>query len=282
VIHDRTKRELEQTLERQYGAKMRQALPLVRQFRQSKDLNEAQQIASTLGNIFTPPGGPTIEFGGRIGLKFTQPKPNPVPKQNGRPLTDHPIQLGDFRVGFEHNDRIEASVSFYSSRHGVKLKKLQLRSEKGININKGREFASNARLVLQSLSVSADGTETEFHLGASETILGLAALIELLGGTQGAAPSGYCHMCSFAELPAFTSSVELEMRRGILELVKRHRTRLIRAGVSRDVIRQFIAKETCVIGGLECQQLCNRWVGQQKKTCVARCRNTYKTCIGGD
>lgn len=91
---------------------MRAALPVVRRFRQSKDLNEVNQIAQTIGGIFA--GGPSVEFGGRIGLRFTQPTPNPIPKDNrGRPLRDVPIQLGDYRIGLQHNDRVEANVSFF-------------------------------------------------------------------------------------------------------------------------------------------------------------------------
>lgn len=282
MIHDRTKHELEAALEAEYGAKMRAALPVVRRFRQSKDLNEAHQIAQTIGNIFVPEtNGPPIEFGGRIGLRFTQPTPDPIPRDSrGRPLRDVPIQLGDYRIGLQHNDTIEAKVSFYKSRRGLRLERFQLRSNRGININQGREFAANARIVIDEMNLSADGTQSSIRLGASETILGLALLIEAVRVGGGAAPSTTCHMCTFAELPNFTSQVDMQLRESILNLVRQRRSDLVRAGVSNDTIRQFVANEICATRGLRCQQPCFRQLGEQNRSCVEACRRAHNSCVG--
>jgi hypothetical protein len=281
MIHNRTKRQLEAALEAEYGAKMRAALPVVRRFRQSKDLNQVNQIAQAIGNIFIPPNGPSIEFGGRIGLRFTQPTPNPIPKDSrGRPLRDVPIQLGDYRIGLQHNDSVEANVSFYKSRRGLRLERFQLRSNRGININQGREFAANARIVIDEMNLSADGTQSSIRLGASETILGLAALIEVVRQSGGAPPSTTCHMCTFAELPNFTNQVDMQLRESILNLVRQRRSDLVRAGVSNDTIRQFVANEICATRGLRCQQPCYRLLSAQKQACISRCRTAHNSCVG--
>ncbi len=281
VIHDKTKKQLEAALEAEYGAKMRAALPVVRRFRQSKDLNQANQIAQAIGNIFIPPNGPPIEFGGRIGLRFTQPTPNPLVKDsNGTTLRDVPIQLGDYRIGLKHNDNIEVNVGFYKSRRGLKLEQFQLRSDKGININQGRNFAANARIVVREMSLSADGVRSSITLGASETILGLAALIEVVRRSGGAPPSASCHMCNFAELPNFTNQVDMQLRESILNLVRQRRSDLVRAGVSNDTIRQFVANEICATRGLRCQQPCYRQIGAQKRSCISACERSYNSCLG--
>ena len=279
MIHDRTKRQLEAALEAEYGAKMRAALPVVRRFRQSKDLNEANQIAQAIGGIFA--GGPSVEFGGRIGLRFTQPTPNPIPRDSsGRPLRDVPIQLGDYRIGLRHNDNIEANISFYKGRRGLRLERFQLQSDRGININQGREFAANARIVVREMNLSADGTESSITLGASETIVGLAALIEVVRQSGGAPPSTTCHMCTFAELPNFNNQVDMQLRESILNLVRQRRSDLVRAGVSNDTIRQFVANEICATRGLRCQQPCYRLSSAQKQACISRCRSSHNSCVG--
>lgn len=279
MIHDRTKRQLEAALEAEYGAKMRAALPVVRRFRQSKDLNEANSIAQALGGIFA--GGPSVEFGGRIGLRFSQPTPNPIPRDSrGRPLRDVPIQLGDYRIGLRHNDSIEANISFYKGRRGLRLERFQLQSDRGININQGREFAANARIVVREMNLSADGTQSSITLGASETIVGLAALIEVVRQSGGAPPSTTCHMCTFAELPNFTNQVDMQLRESILNLVRQRRSDLVRAGVSNDTIRQFVANEICATRGLRCQQPCYRLLSAQKQACISRCRTAHNSCVG--
>lgn len=283
VIHNNTKRQLEAALEAEYGAQMRAALPVVRRFRQSRDLNEVNQIAATIGNIFVPrdSNGPPIEFGGRIGLRFTQPRPNPVPADSrGRPLRDVPVQLGDYRIGLQHNDNVEASVSFYSGSQGLRMERLRLRSERGININQGREFATNARIVVRNMEFSADGTQSSITLGASETILGFAALVEMVQVSGGAPPSTTCHACTFAELPSFSNEVDMHLRESILNLVHQRNSDLVRAGVSNDTIRQFVANETCATRGLRCQQPCFSQSHTQKHECISRCRTAHNSCVG--
>lgn len=162
----------------------------------------------------------------------------------------------------------------------MRLERFQLRSDKGINVNQGREFAQNARIVIREMELSADGTQSSIALGAGETIMGLAALIEVVRVSGGVAPSASCHMCNFAELPNFTNQVDMQLRESILNLVRQRRSDLVRAGVSNDTIRQFVANEICATRGLRCQQPCYRQIGAQKQACISRCRTSHNSCVG--
>lgn len=271
VYADGTKEELEKSLNERYGAKMNQAIGHVRQFRQSKNLDEAHQVARALGAVFTEgSGGEGVEFGGRVGLSFHQPYPNPAVG------TDHPVQIGDYRVGIKHGDDIDVSASFYKNANGLHIERFDLTSERGINLSEGTEYEQNMRIILHRLSIDADGSDILLHLGASETIVGLAQLIEAVSVSGGAAPSQTCALCEIAELPHFTSEADLNMRRAVFNLVRDHRAALIEFGVSANTIELFMQIEQCKINALTCQMPCS--IADDRQACVTSCAETYRTC----
>jgi hypothetical protein len=269
-----TREKLEEILNTRYAVKMNQALEQVRRIRESKDLGQLQNVAQTLGNIFTEgaEGGQNIEFGGRVGINFTQPYEDPP-----TPSRDHAVLIGDNRLGIAYDDRITARTNFYKNADGLHLQRFELLRDKGINFNQGREFAQDLRVVLHRLSVDASGTDATLHLGASETIAGLAALIELVGQAGGAPPSQDCVLCELAELPVFTSEADLLLRTQVRNMVRDHRAELIAYGVSADTIDQFLQIEECRINGMSCQIPCA--ISDAAEACVASCMDTYRMCM---
>lgn len=269
---DGTREELEKSLNERYGAKMNQAIGHVRQFRQSKNLNEAHQVARALGAVFSEGGngGPDVDFGGRVGLNFHQPPPNPLVG------TDTPVQIGDYRVGIKHGDDIDVSASFYKNSNGLHIERFDLRSERGINLSEGTEYEQNMRIILHRLAIDADGSDISLHLGASETIVGLAQLIEVVSQSGGAPPSQTCALCEIAELPQFTSEADLNMRRAVFNLVRDNRAALLEFGVSANTIELFMQIEQCKINALTCQMPCS--IADDRQACVTSCAETYRTC----
>ncbi len=267
-----TKEELEKTLNEKYNAKMQQAITQVRRFRQSKDLGEAHQVAQAIGAVFSGGDGvgSGIDFGGRVGLNFYQPYPNPVV---GR---DHPVQIGDYRVGIQHGDSVYASTSFYKNANGLHIERFDINSEKGINLSEGTEYENNMRIVLHRLAIDADGSDISLHLGASETIMGLAVLLEAVSVNGGSPPSQTCALCEVAELPQFTSEADLNMRRAVYNLVRDNQTALRNYGVSANTLELFFKVEQCKIDALVCQIPCTAGSGRQQ--CLTGCAETYRTC----
>ncbi len=271
-IAARTKAKLESQLNQKYNTRMIQAMAHVRSFRQSKNLSEAHEVAQAIGAVFATgeSGAPAIDFGGRVGLSFEQPYPNPVV---GR---DHPVQIGDYRVGLKHGDRIDASASFYKNSDGLHIQRFELRSEQGINLSEGTNYEHDRRIILHRLAIDADGSDISLHLGASETIMGLAQLVEIVGTSGGAPPSQTCTLCEIAELPAFTSEADLNMRRAVFNLVRDHQAALREYGVSADTLRLFFSIEQCKIDAMTCQMPCS--VTDNRQQCLTSCAETYRTC----
>lgn len=267
-----TKEALEKTLNEKYNAKMQQAITHVRRFRQSKDLTEAHQVAQAIGAVFTGGDGATsgIDFGGRVGLNFYQPHPTPP---RGR---DHAVQIGDYRVGIQHGDSVDVSASFYKNANGLSIERFDIRSEKGINLSEGTEYENNMRIVLHRLALDADGSDISLHLGASETIMGLAMLLEAVSLNGGAPPSHTCALCEVAELPKYTSEADLTMRRAVYDLVRGKQTELRTYGVSANTLEMFFKFEQCKIDALVCQSPCPNGTGREQ--CLMGCAETYRTC----
>jgi hypothetical protein len=270
MIASATKESLEKTLNEKYGAKMKQAIGHVKKFRQSKDLGEAQDVAKAIGAVFADGSAPGVEFGGRVGLSFHQPYPNPAIGK------DHGIQIGDYRVGIKHGDDINMSASFFKNNDGLHIQRFELSSREGINLNEGTEYAQNMRIILQRLSIDADGSDIALHLGASETIMGLAALIEVVSQSGGAPPSQTCALCEVAQLPQFTSEADLSMRKAVFNLVRDHRTALLEYGVSANTLELFFKIETCKIDAITCQMPCA--VSDSREQCLTSCAEKYRTC----
>jgi hypothetical protein len=268
-----TKEALEKTLNERFGEKMKQASAQVKKFRQSKDLGEAQQVAQAIGSVFADgsSAGPAVDFGGRVGLNFHQPVPHPIVG------TDHPVQIGDYRVGLKHGDDIDLSASFFKNNDGLHIQRFELTSQEGINLNEGTEYEHDMRIILHRLAIDADGSDISLHLGASETIAGLAAILEVVSQSAGAPPSQTCAMCEFAELPQFTSEADLSMRKAIFDLVRDHHADLLDIGVSAHTLELFYKIETCKINSLTCQLPCHLGDTPQN-ACMASCLDIYKMC----
>jgi hypothetical protein len=267
-----TKEALEKTLNDRFGTKMKQASAQVKKFRQSKDLGEAQQVAQAIGSVFADgsSAGPAVDFGGRVGLSFRQPTPNPVIGK------DHPVQIGDYRIGIKHGDTIDASASFFKNSDGLHIQRFELSSQEGINLSEGTEYEPDMRIILHKLALDADGSDVSLHLGASETIAGLAALLEIVNQGAGAPPSQTCALCEIAELPQFTSEADLSMRQAVFNLVRDNRAALLEYGVSANTLDLFFQRETCKIAAMTCQQPCD--VASSREQCVTSCAETYRTC----
>jgi hypothetical protein len=270
MIASATKESLEKTLNEKYGAKMKQAIGHVKKFRQSKDLGEAQDVAKAIGAVFADGSAPGVEFGGRVGLNFHQPVPHPIVG------TDHPVQIGDYRVGLKHGDDIDLSASFFKNNDGLHIQRFELTSQEGINLNEGTEYEHDMRIILHRLAIDADGSDISLHLGASETIAGLAAILEVVSQSTGAPPSQACVLCEVAELPQFTTEADLSMRKAIFDLVRDHQADLLDIGVSADTLELFYKIETCKITALTCQIPCA--TSNSRQACQTVCAETFRTC----
>jgi hypothetical protein len=267
-----TREALETSLNEKYNGKMSQAMTEVKILRHSKDIGEANDVARALGEVFSVSSGsgPAVDFGGRVSLSFQQPVVNPPP------TPDVPIQIGDYRIGIEHGDRVTASLSFDRTGDALRIERFRLASSRGINLSQGTQYEQDMRIVFHELEVDADGTELAIHLGATETIQSLAGLIEVIAVAAGASPSRKCDLCEFAKLPAFTSEADLALRRAILNLVKEKQLDLLNYGVSQDTLDLFLRLEGCNVEALACQVPC--YLSDTVQACMDNCAENFQMC----
>ncbi|MBY0518053.1 MAG: hypothetical protein K2P81_14185 [Bacteriovoracaceae bacterium] len=277
MIESNTKKELEKTLNERFGAKMKKAQQELKKIRTNKNLSETKAVADALGGIFSEElqnnTGAPIEYGGRVGLVFNEPVPATQTQSR-----DHGIQLGGVRLGIPYGDQIESSVSFYHDKNGLKLKKLQFRSEKGLNINEGSEFAQNKRIILHNLNLDSNGAETSVLVGASETVMGIIALFQVGAMAMGAPPSQTCQACEIARLPSFTNQADITLREKVYSIVEVHKSVLPSYGVDAETIDFYLKIEKCKINGLKCQQTC--FGKDDKDSCMNKCADRYRQCGG--
>ena len=269
---DYANKKIAEELEKLYGAKMKAASLKLAELRKAKKLTESAEVVKAIGSVFASDKTSTTplpDFSGEIGLTF-------------QPKRDEALMLGNTRIGIKAGDRIRAGVEFNVDKNGFHPEGATLSSQRGIDINEGSEFKMNKRLVFNHLSMNDSGTNLNMHLGASETIVGIIALAQLVSQSAGLPPSGSCSSCEeLIMLDPFRIPIEIKIREELKELVDLHRVELLRAGVTEMTLNNFLDQETCQLNGLICARECQLKTDRvSRETCLRSCQGKLQLCSG--
>ena len=269
---DYANKKIAEELEKLYGAKMKAASLKLSELKKAKKLTESSEVVKAIGSIFATgktPANPLPDFSGEIGLNF-------------QPRREEALMLGNTRVGIKAGDRIRAGVAFKVEKSKFHPEGATLTSQRGIDINEGSEFKMNKRLVFNSLSMNDAGTNLNMHLGASETLVGIIALAQLVTQSAGLPPSGGCNSCEeLIMLDPFRIPIEIKIREELKELVDLHRAELLRAGVTEMTLKNFLDQESCQLNGLTCARECQLKTDRvSRETCLRSCQGKLQLCSG--
>lgn len=269
---DYANKKIAEELEKLYGAKMKAASLKLTELRKAKKLTESAEVVKAIGSVFATgktSSTPLPDFSGEIGLTF-------------QPNREEALMLGNTRIGIKAGDRIRAAVEFNVDKNGFHPQAASLSSQRGIDINEGNEFKMNKRIVFNHLSLNDSGTNLNMHLGASETLVGIIALAQLVTQSAGLPPSGGCVSCEeLIMLDPFRIPIEIKIRQELKELIDVHRPELLRAGVTETTIKSFLAQETCQLNGLICARECQLKTDRgSRDTCLKSCQDKMKLCSG--
>lgn len=269
---DYANKKIAEELEKLYGAKMKAASLKLAELRKAKKLTESAEVVKAIGSVFATgktSSTPLPDFSGEIGLTF-------------QPNREEALMLGNTRIGIKAGDRIRAAVEFNVDKNGFHPQAASLSSQRGIDINEGSEFKMNKRIVFNHLSINDSGTNLNMHLGASETIVGIIALAQLVTQSAGLPPSGGCVSCEeLIMLDPFRIPIEIKIREELKELVAIHRTELLRTGVTETTLNNFLAQETCQLNGLICARECQLKTDKgSRDSCLRSCQDKLRLCTG--
>jgi hypothetical protein len=269
---DYAEEKIAEELEKLYGAKMKAASLKLSELRKAKKLTDSAEVVKAIGSIFATgktSTAPLPDFSGEIGLNF-------------QPNKEEALMLGNTRIGIKAQDRIRAGVEFNVDKSGFHPVGATLSSERGIDINEGSEFKMNKRIVFNHLSLNESGTNLNMHLGASETLVGIIALAQLVTQSAGLPPSGGCSSCEeLIMLDPFRIPIEIKIREELKELVEVHRAELLRTGVTETTLKNFLAQETCQLNGLICARECQLKTDKgSRDSCLRSCQDKLRLCTG--
>lgn len=262
-------KEVAETLEKELGPKMILANQQLYRIRKMKKIGTSLEIIENILDIFASVGG------------------NPMPTYKGEaavlffPKEDKAFSLREMRLGIHKGDVLRFGFFFNGNRAGVFPHKFTAQTNRGIDINQGKKFKQNARMVLKDLSMDRHGAEVGLHLGASETIGAILTIAEEIARRSGR-PVQSCQKCwELAELPPMRLAVEGLFRTALMEQVEEYDDVLTSLRVQPRHLAEFKRIENCKIRSANETRQCRlKENGDTKiKACIDRAVKKLSSCL---
>ncbi len=262
-------KEVAETLEKELGSKMILANQQLYRIRKMKKIGTSLEIIENILDIFASVGGnPMPTYKGEAAVLF-------FPKENKA------FGLHGMRLGIHKGDVLRFGFYFNGNRNGVFPYKFTTQTNRGIDINQGKNFKQNARMVLKDLVMDKTGAVVDLHLGASETIGAILTVAEEIARRSGR-PVQRCQQCwELAELPPMRLAIEGMFRTALMQQVEEYDDVLIDLRVNPRDLAQFKRIENCKIRSAEETRQCRLKVdGDAKiKACINRAVVRMNSCL---
>lgn len=262
-------REVAETLEKELGSKMILANQQLYRIRKMQKIGTSLEIIENILDIFASVGGgPMPTYKGEAAVLF-------YPKE------DKAFSLHGMRLGIHDGDVLRFGFFFNGNRNGVYPHRFTTQTNRGIDINQGKKFKQNARMVLKNLSMDRNGAQVDLHLGASETIGAILTVAEEIARRSGR-PVQRCYQCwDLAELPPMRLAVEGLFRTALMEQVEEYEDVLRDLRVNPGHLAQFKRIENCKIQGANDTRQCRlKENGDAKiRACIERANKKLNSCL---
>jgi hypothetical protein len=197
------------------------------------------------------------------------------------PSNNQAFLLGNIRVSLRSRDNFRVGFYYNGDTAGIYPRALDVTSSLGMNLNSGKEYKQNMRIVLQSLEADAQGARMKIKLGASETIQILMTAAEEISWRTGH-PVQHCEKCfELAEMPALRLLAEGYFREGLLKQVEYYTPVLKMLNVNPGNIASFKRKETCRVQASHCAHDCRVKIDDDRAmdVCINKCTNVMNSCL---
>jgi hypothetical protein len=269
LTRSKISQEVAETLEKELGAKMILANQQLYRVRKMQKIGTTLEIIENILDIFSSgSSSPMPTYKGEAAVLF-------FPKE------DKAFSLQNMRIGIHKGDVLRFGFNFNGNESGVYPFRFTTQTNQGININQGKNFKQNARMVLKELVMDRKGAELEMHLGASETLGTILTLAEEIARRTGR-PVQRCQQCwELAELPPMRLAVEGLFRAALIDQLEDYEDVLMSLRVNPAHLAQFKRVEGCKIRGAEDTRQCRLKVdGDAKiKACIGKAMQRMNSCL---
>lgn len=218
-------------LKNKFESKMRAAFMRLRSLRQQRTIQDAQNIMSVIGEIFSDEAkaGPSpldrTTITGNINLEIT-------PREN------ETMEVGTLAMDIIQGDAISAGVGFTKRGTNVQVETINLNSRRGITFrpqNESRTSVVSARVT--GIRIDSQGLTPTYITGAE----GAFAVISTILAYQGSAGLGVAPGCDPAmRIDAVQGWLNCRLNGELAKIVRDNRQMMLDSGINPSIIRTLM------------------------------------------
>lgn len=211
-------------LNEMYKPKMIKAFAELKSIRAKHNLNDVNQVTTSITQIFTEgkPSGEIPTIRGSMNLDFS-------PKANAN------LRLDEWTAKIKEGDSISAGMEFIRRGSHITVTSAHFRSMKGIRVHGKTKYPEIASLNFQGFDATSDGIKFHYDIGAEEVITGFKMLMQVVGAYSGH-PENVYKECDPVKLESIRKSIDGSLRVEIAKMIRSHRRTLLNGGISAELL----------------------------------------------